>query len=333
MKKLKIILTLFALISTNFFACQKNETINVPEPSSPIKLDLKNYNNLSTAKVEQQIMENFQTLAGLDLGNTIMPQTEQEAASILATLQANSTVKIKSNLGLSDADMIEVFGSLDDSGIAQFGLILTSLETIEPSAINPWDICNQQNVYVKCLLETLLPCDAIAALKKMIDDGLSQPGSAISAGAFYTAWAAYSAAERKVILKSIVTMAKRSFGFLAVMVMAYDFTVCLINNGSEIGDPPGSGTFTAIDFDSYLIPTPLPIEGIYFSPTGQEITQNTPLFHTLIFFNSADSKYYTTSSFSTLVPDGFYKFTHSVLGEIYYKIVNGESIMAYQYGI
>jgi hypothetical protein len=333
MKRIKITLALLVCAVAIFFACRKSD-INSPSGSStPTIVDSKTLNdNPRNSEGQDQIKENLESFAEIDFSNTPMPQTEQQAASLLSTLQENSTFKIKNNLGLTNADLVEVFGSLDNPGIADFGAVLTALETVEISPIDPWNICNQQNIYVKCLLETLLPCDAIKAIKKMIDEGNAGAGGAISAGAFYTAWSAYTAAERKIILKGIVqVLGKTGGGFIAVAAVMYEFTVCVVNNGSEIGG--SSGTLVEIGVLSKLLPTPLP-SSLYYMATEEDAMNfgQFPAFATTIFFNSTDNKYYNDSSYTTLVPDGYYdsEVLTTNLNRQLHHIENGVAVAVYE---
>lgn len=228
---------------------------------------------------------------------------------------------------MTDGDLVEVFGSLNHPDIAHFGLILTALEDVEISGINPWNVCKHRNVYVKCLLETFLPCDAIEEVKKMMDK--EGPSGAISAGAFSTAWSAYTAAERKIILKGIMQLASKYGGALAVVSMAIDFSWCLINNnGSYVGDPTTS--FVAISEPSNLLPTPLPAFNYYVTTVQDAISYGMfPAWGTSIFFNSNDSKYYSDSIFINLVPDGYYVSSDMITNPNFHHIVGGIAIGVY----
>ena len=97
---------------------------------------------------------------------------------------------------------------------------------------------------------------------------------------------------------------------------------------------PGSGvSLTAVDLDSYLLPTPVPV-AIQFYSTASAIPINDPNTNALttIVQNPLDNKYYLDNSFTSFVPNGYYKFDYNSNGTfyyIYYHLVNGESIMAY----
>lgn len=117
-------------------------------------------------------------------------------------------------------------------------------------------------------------------------------------------------------------------GYIALAVAVYEFVQCI--NGDDSPTMP-NGTLNPLDRESYLLPTPLPSIIAHVS-SSEDITNSItePSWNAIfVFFNSIDNKYYSNNSFSSFVPDGYYKSPEVTVPQEYYHIVNGESIMAY----
>lgn len=91
MKKIKLIIATLVCVMTIFPACRKNEFSQL-ENGSKAKVELET-SPKKAESLQHQILEDIETLAALDFSSTPMPQTEQQAAILISTLQSNSIIK------------------------------------------------------------------------------------------------------------------------------------------------------------------------------------------------------------------------------------------------
>lgn len=90
---------------------------------------------------------------------------------------------------------------------------------------------------------------------------------------------------------------------------------------------PGQKPFTFTENGTEVrafIPTPLPAL-IYYKTAQSDLSKDVPLLSTTIVFNSADKKYYTSNTYNTFVPEGYYDSPTEVNDDLhrYYHIQSG----------
>lgn len=114
-------------------------------------------------------------------------------------------------------------------------------------------------------------------------------------------------------------------GYIALAVAVYEFVQCINGNDDEIP----SRTLVATDFPP-MLPLPLATSASYcVNEEGVLDTVNDLWLETPLFQNPVNSKYYSDSSLTSYVPNGYYMIMHGPSDYKYHKLIDGEAIAVY----
>lgn len=236
--------------------------------------------------------------------------TQTEKAQIGNEIITNSVTLLNSH-GISNQELINVFGSIDHPHIGAIGLMISAYEeiyTINSSSSNP---CESKIKIIRCLVSAALPCTILTtALNALTGKGTEMT----------TEWALG-------VINDVLRLGVNYATPQGVALMAADFTVCMIFT-YETPEEPTDPTF--------------PTEPIYpsnsISGMGQTIYNygdlidrmenylngyEEPIYNTIFYY--LNGKYYSDAQKSKLLPNGFYSTSFSTV----YRIENGELVHTY----
>jgi len=288
MKKIKL-LTGCLILCLCSMSCSKSKE-NIDKSAAPVKSNIQPTTNSFVNKI--------QNFTQLNLPQQQLPTSEQEAKLQCATLQSNSVSYLYTTLGLTTQDIINQYGSLEAPEISLTALTFQILDTMRVEGSN---ICNQSNKYLKCAVESVIPCQTINALYNLTD-------GAISMGSLAGIWSNLPENVKSQILGDISRFAGKKLTYVAVAWMVYDFATCLI------AENPGGPTLTHTRRDSLINESLIIVPGsyaytFYHSHIGRYLGQSSnyvPFVAGNLFYDLNSAKYYLDATFTKVAPNGFY---------------------------
>lgn len=327
MKTIKL-LTGFLILGLCIMSCSKSKE-NIEKSAAPVKSNIQPTTNSFVNKI--------QNFTQLNLPQQQLPTSEQEAKLQCAPLQSNSVSYLYTTLGLTTQDIINQYGSLEAPEISLTALTFQILDTMRVEGSN---ICNQSNKYLKCAVESVIPCQTINALYNLTD-------GAISMGSLAGIWSSLPANVRSQILSDISRFAGKKLTYVAVAWMVYDFATCVMaeNPGGPTPDNPNgnpSNSYTRKDslINESLIIVPGSYAYTYYhSHIGRYLGQSSnyvPLVAGTLFYDLNSAKYYLDATYTKVAPNGFYIDWNefSTGGQIYkYKEIQNGMVVKVAYAL
>lgn len=308
MKKLKIIngrglllpFTLLCLLT--IISCNKVNDISAGDPDH-IGVD-KNEKLLSTQKQNEveneELPSDFQSFENISYSE-VQGLTEAQASALLEPLVYSGGTLYNSLIG-------QVINSSEWSN-------LTSQEQSYILNFSP-----QQ----KAMLEVLFQAaskdfSSSSETPRWVHCGVSALGFESAYGIFVKAFRVGMSASTALQVLRFVGL--RYLGYVALAIAVYEFVECISNDNSV-------RQLISEFMESYTLPIQSPAFLNYWDTREHLLDTETDYGDNFnVYYNSSNNKYYSNSSLTTLVPDGYYSINFS---NIFYVIVNGESVAAYK---
>ena len=328
MKKLAaILLLLFTMFSTSFLACKKNSFSSSNGDVNLIKEEsLQKRANNSNQLSENVVLENFDNALS------------EVSTTTVADLMSPSFQSTSAYISLSNAsiDLLQTAGALDS---IKFHLDIS--DNSDPRLIMAAKLVNEMVSYPP---DPLSPNKSVPAWA----DCLVKAGIGISINTIYSIFEGGSIALVGQAIKhmgyawfakTVGTVFAKVLTGVGGAIMLGQFAWCMaseygleqipVEPGDESFSGPG-GTLHPIQLSSYLLPITTQ-NNIAYKVYASHFTSgySHQYIFTTYYFNQSDNKYYSDSNFNTLVPNGYYKHPRAI--DKFYHIVNGVSIMLYQF--
>lgn len=254
------------------------------------------------------------------------PTSQVSAQNIINPLLDASYDKLTLEYGLTHAEIIDIFDSANNPEMALVGLALFILEKYPNNGSAGF--CNSDIKIVRCALNALLPC----SIFDIIQD-------AVNSTNLKTAWQTLPYGAKKQILKSIGSFAVRNMGgIIGAAVTVADFTNCMLQPTATPEDPETPGVGCPHDPQSIVLNENLLLNTsimyaytAYHSHIGHYIGTDPfnygrpPFPFTYVFLNNSNSKYYMDSSFTKILPDGYYIEGEEISSQSLWKYVRIEN--------
>ncbi len=290
-------------------SCKKTDspTYNVGEIDKPKAVS--NFEQLSPVLANEILT--LEAFAGYSFSTTLVPSNEFDAQTMVAPLMYNAKQFLYST-GLTSTDLMNEFGSLDDYRIAYVAFAMQVLDIETQGGNIPG--CNSNNLIVKCLVSSLLPCSIFDLFTGGLRDKLTEYG-------FMVAYNALPYSAKRQILQLISARSVRFFGggALGLAFFLYDFTSCMVNGGSVVNPNDGDileGTMQRYDIEDPNEPLAFPAnysQQVFYTRYYTHIgaysgtsSSYVPMPATNIYFNVLDLRYYRDTAFTKVLPNGYY---------------------------
>lgn len=176
----------------------------------------------------------------------------------------------------------------------------------------------------KAMLEVLFQAaskdfSSASETPRWVHCGVSALGINQAYGIFVNAFKVGMSATTAVQVLKFVGL--KYLGYVALAIAVYEFVQCVSSDNSV-------RELINEFMESYVLPIQSPAFLNYWATKEHLLDTETDYGDNFnVYYNSSNNKYYSDSSFTTLVPDGYYSMNFS---NIFYVIVDGESIAAYK---